>query len=430
MGMRRGGGGRTGRLRRGAGSGTSPIRTTPDRQGGRRKPTSRDLARWLPAALIIGGLAFDLSTPSRFTGSPFFSAAPLVAAPFFSLRATATAGIAAGLAVVTLHLVNRDLGAVESVTELVTVLTVAVLALFINRVVRRSGRELASARSIAEAAQRAVLPTPDERIGGFHVAARYEAAQTDARIGGDLYAVQDTPYGVRLIVGDVRGKGLDAVEAVAVVIGAFREAAEQEATLVGVAARLERALQRERQRHEGPDRSEGFTTAVLAEVPTIRRTDTGAALPEPALRILNRGHPSPLLLYADGGVFVADPVVPALPLGLGELADQPERVDEFAFPEGATLLLFTDGMTEARDANGVFYDPQERLRGRLFSGPDALLDALVEDVARHTAGGAADDMALLAVSRPAERQPMRRRAVGIVRGAGDGSRSGHPSDGP
>ena len=111
---------------------------------------------------------------------------------------------------------------------------------------------------------------PDARrrgSAGCDVAARYEAAQADAFIGGDLYAVQDTPHGVRLVVGDVRGKGMGAVEAVAVVIGAFREAAEQEATLEAVAQRLERALAREGTRRDGLDAFEGFTTAVLAEIP-------------------------------------------------------------------------------------------------------------------------------------------------------------------
>ena len=144
------------------------------------------------------------------------------------------------LSVFLLHVHNDTGWKVEALTEMVTVLTVSGLALLINRVVRRSGEQLASARGIAEAAQLAVLPKPAERIGGLHVSAWYEAAQADAFIGGDLYAVQETPYGVRLAVGDVRGKGLGAVEAVAVVLGAFREAAETEPTLEALAQRLER----------------------------------------------------------------------------------------------------------------------------------------------------------------------------------------------
>ena len=152
----------------------------------------------------------------------------LIAAPLFSLAATVWTGVAATAGMALVHLrFAFDAGAV---TEVLTVATAAVLAVGINRLVGRGNARLATAREIAEAAQRAVLPEPAERIGGLEIAARYEAAQEGAFIGGDLYAVQDTPHGVRLVVGDVRGKGMGAVAVVAVLIGAFREAAEQEAT--------------------------------------------------------------------------------------------------------------------------------------------------------------------------------------------------------
>ncbi|MFF0219796.1 PP2C family protein-serine/threonine phosphatase [Streptomyces vinaceus] len=373
--------------------------------GGTGSGAARMVVRALPAVLIAGGLAFDLLTPPSYTGSPFFSAAPLIAAPLSSLRVTVLTGVLASLAVVLLHLLNGTTWQVEALTELVTVMTVSGLAILTNRVVRRSGERLASARGIAEAAQRAVLPEPAERIAGLHVRARYEAAQADAFIGGDLYAVQDTPYGVRLAVGDVRGKGLGAVEAVAVVLGAFREAADTEPTLEGLVRRLERALTREGTRRDGLDSVEGFTTCVVGEIPADAQV----------LRLVNRGHPEPLLLYADGRVSVLAPAEPALPLGMGDLGRTwPDRAEEWPFPAGATLLLYTDGLTEARDAAGVFYDPAARLSGRVFPGPGELLGALSSDVRRHTGGGATDDMALLAVGRPGEGEPERRRTVPVV----------------
>ncbi|MFZ3471320.1 PP2C family protein-serine/threonine phosphatase [Streptomyces sp. 4.24] len=373
-------------------------------------PVVRRVVKMLPVTLIAVGFAFDVLTPPSFTGSPFFSAAPLIAAPLFTLRWTVLTGVLATLAVVLLHLYNGTTVKVEALTELATVLTVSGLATLINVVVRRGTEQLASARGIAEAAQRAVLPTPAERIGGLHVSASYEAAQADAFIGGDLYAVQDSPYGVRLAVGDVRGKGLGAVEAVAVVLGAFREAAESEPTLEGVAQRLERALAREGNRRDSLDAVEGFTTCVLGEIPS------GAGV----LRLVNRGHPEPLVLHADGALVVLAPADPALPLGMGDLGGWPDRVQEWEFPAGATLLLYTDGLTEARDGAGVFYDPAARLRGRVFPGPDELLSALGSDVRRHTRGGATDDMALLALARPGEGQPERRRTVPVVP-RGDGA---------
>ncbi|MER7665259.1 MULTISPECIES: PP2C family protein-serine/threonine phosphatase [unclassified Streptomyces] len=365
---------------------------------------ARRFIRALPTLMIIGGLVFDLATPAQFTAVPMFAAAPLIAAPFFSLRTTLVTGITATLAVLGLHFYNRTAGEVTAYTEIFTLFTVSGLALLINAVVRRSGERLASARVIAETAQRAVLPTPAERIGGLHVAARYEAALADAFIGGDLFAVQETPFGVRLVVGDVRGKGLEAVEAVAVVIGAFREAAEQESSLEGVAQRLERALAREGTRRDSLDAVEGFTTAVLGEIPR------GAGI----VRLVNRGHPEPIMLYANGDLEFLKPSIAALPLGMGDLETWPDQAVEYSLPTGATLLLYTDGVSEARNAAGEFYDPGARLSGRLFPGPDELLDALVDDVRRYTGGGSRDDMALLAVARPAERQQERRRTVPVV----------------
>ncbi|WP_405885640.1 serine/threonine-protein phosphatase [Streptomyces sp. NBC_01136] len=351
---------------------------------------ARSFVRVLPALLIAVGAFHDYFTPSAFTAGPLFTAAPLVAAPLFSLRGTVLTGTAAVVAVLSIHVRLGVVLRVVAMTEVITMVTVAVLAVLINILVRRTGERLASAHEIAEAAQRAVLPEPDERIGGVEVAARYEAAQAGAFIGGDLYAVQDSPHGVRLVAGDVRGKGMGAVAAVAVVIGAFREAAEQEATPEAVAQRLERALAREGTRREGLDAFEGFTTAVLAEIP-----HEGAVV-----RIVNRGHPPPLLLHADGTLVTLAAANPALPLGMGELGSWPDRAEEAAFPHGATLLLYTDGLSEARDAHGRFYDPAARLAGRVFPGPDALLATLAEEVRRHTGGVLTDDMALLAVRRP------------------------------
>ncbi|MFB9519293.1 PP2C family protein-serine/threonine phosphatase [Streptomyces cremeus] len=374
----------------------------PSRESGR---TTRRFVRALPALMIVGGIFFDALTPSDFTASPLFAAAPLVAAPFFSPANTGLTALASVLAVMGLRICDDALTSVVSATELVTVLTVSVLAILINQVVRRSGRQLASVRVIAEAAQRAVVPVPPARIGGLEIAARYEAAEADAFIGGDLFAVQDTPYGVRLVVGDVRGKGLEAVEAVAVVVGAFREAAETESCLEGVARRLERALEREGARREGLDALEGFTTAVLAEIPRA----------EGVVRLVNRGHPEPLLLYADGELDELEPDEFALPLGMGELGDWPDRAKEFAYPAGSTLVFYTDGLSEARDGAGRFYEPAVRLRHSLFPGPDAVLDALTSDVRVHTGGKQTDDMALLAVGRPGVGQPARRRTVGIIK---------------
>ena len=72
----------------------------------------------------------------------------------------------------------------------------------------------------------------------------YLAAAAEARVGGDLYEVARTPFGIRLIVGDARGKGLEAVETAADVLGVFREVAHEVYTLAEVARRIDASLAR------------------------------------------------------------------------------------------------------------------------------------------------------------------------------------------
>ncbi|WP_240351653.1 PP2C family protein-serine/threonine phosphatase [Streptomyces olivoreticuli] len=341
----------------------------------------------LPVLLLCAGALLDYNTSPHFSAEAFYTAAPMTAAALLSLRATILAGIGACAADAALLTHFGFLGDSGGRSELAAVATVSAFAVVVNRLMYYSAAQLHSARKIALAVQRAVLPQPPASIGHLRIAVRYQSAVKGAQIGGDLYGVQDTPYGVRCLVGDVRGKGMEAVKAVDVALGVFREAAEEEPTLVRLAARLERALLREARRRAGPERTEGFVTGVLAEIP-----HSGDEL-----RLLNRGHPAPLLLHG-GEVRSAEPSEPTLPLALGELGSDEDRIDTLPFPPGTTLLLYTDGLTEARNRAGVFYDPGARLTGQVFSGPDALLDALLTDVRHHTGGCITDDMALLAVT--------------------------------
>jgi len=76
---------------------------------------------------------------------------------------------------------------------------------------------------VAEAAQVAILHPVPRRVGDYAVAVRYVSAAREAVVGGDFYEVVETAGGVRVLVGDVRGKGLPAVRLAATALGAFRE---------------------------------------------------------------------------------------------------------------------------------------------------------------------------------------------------------------
>jgi serine phosphatase RsbU (regulator of sigma subunit) len=271
----------------------------------------------------------------------------------------------------------------------------------------RRNQKLAKVTTVAEVAQRALLRPLPSRVGPLELGVVYLAATAEARVGGDLYEVARTPYGIRLIMGDVRGKGLGAVEIAADILGVFREAAHDVYTLAEVARRLDASLTR---RDAAP---EEFVTAVLVEIdPDV----TG-------ITIYNCGHPPPIILTAaapgDGcpQMIIADVPVPAPPLGLMSLGDYSAAGRKLPFGPGDELLLYTDGVTEARDSRREFYPLTRRLA--VLTGPAAavdgapgdLLERLREDVLRHVGAPLDDDAAILHV-----------RAVGaaasITRGRG------------
>ncbi|GAA3078480.1 hypothetical protein GCM10020000_75030 [Streptomyces olivoverticillatus] len=173
----------------------------------------------LPLLLLVAGAVLDYNTPPHFSAEAFYTAAPMTAAALLSLRATILSGIgtcAADFALLTHFGFIEDSG---GRSELAAVATVSAFAVVVNRLMYYSDVRLQSARRVALAVQRAVLPHPPTAIGPLRIAVRYQSAVKDAQIGGDLYGVLDTPYGVRCLVGDVRGKGMEAVKAVDVALG-------------------------------------------------------------------------------------------------------------------------------------------------------------------------------------------------------------------
>lgn len=345
--------------------------------------------RFAPGVLIAAGLTWDAFSPANYWGDPMMAAACVVAGALLPLGHTAAVGavIVAGALVLTAK--HGYLGHTPGWLELANTVFAALIGIGVNRVIARHGRRLDVVRSVAEAAQRAVLPVPPSRIGPLAVAACYHAAQTEAQIGGDAYAVQRSPFGTRVLIADVRGKGIGAVGAVALLLGAFREAAATAPDLGDLADRLEQAILREVEDRSEELRMEGFITALLGEF-----TQDGDKL-----SLLNCGHPAAYLL-AGARVRLLHPHDPGLPLGMSPLGVPRPGPDSWTFGTGDTLLLVTDGVTEARDAAGVFYDPAARL-ARLgpFGDPGELIDALVADVERWTGGPRDDDMAILAVRR-------------------------------
>jgi serine phosphatase RsbU (regulator of sigma subunit) len=319
-------------------------------------------------------------TPGDVELGYFLAGLPPVAA--FAYGATGTA-VFAGLVLLLLGLPWIGIAHARG-TDLATVAAVGVLSVVIAWVRRRRDAQLVSVRTVAEAAQLAVLPPVPERVGGVRCAGLYRAAQSGTLVGGDLYDVRAGPYGVRALIADVQGHGLAAVGTVASLLGAFREGVLDDAELTAVAARLERRLLADAAAVSAAH-PELFATALLLEFPP------GLDL----VRVVSCGHPPALLLR--GPAVSEVEVEPAPPLGLGLALPGAAPVAGVALLPGDRLLAYTDGVTEARDAAGYFYPLATRVPA-LARDPAGLVPALWRDLAAFTGGGPRDDVALLVLS--------------------------------
>jgi serine phosphatase RsbU (regulator of sigma subunit) len=378
-------------------------------------------ARWLELATLIAAAATAVVCLTRVWPSPL-ELVPLLAVP------PALAGIGASsiwrplaygaAAAVALVIVDAVLKGGITVTQGAHQLPLAAAgAVAVTTVLSAAGavfgerkptadqeqqeQQIANVTSVAEAAQRAVLRPLPEQLGPLKLGVVYLAAAAEARVGGDLYEVTYTEnHGIRLIIGDVRGKGLGAVEVAADIIGRFREVAHGVGTLNEVAYRLDAGLSRRWGQYEE------FVTALLAEIDPDRGK----------LTILNCGHPPPLLISPEDGVTVLEVRAPAPPLGLIALGSDAGAKQVFPFKPNDQLLLYTDGVTEARDASREFYPLDERVKalapkaqpklaktGRSRAGGSApsLLDLVRDDLLRYVGAPPDDDAALLLVRAPA-----------------------------
>ncbi|MFD2348251.1 SpoIIE family protein phosphatase [Nonomuraea ferruginea] len=83
----------------------------------------------------------------------------------------------------------------------------------------------------------------------------------------------------------------------------------------------------------------------------------------------------------------------------GDLCDHGYAVCSFRFDEGDLLLLYTDGVTEARDAAGVFYPLADRIGAWTQEAPEGLLKRVCDDLLTYTGGRLGDDAAMIAIRR-------------------------------
>jgi PAS domain S-box-containing protein len=239
---------------------------------------------------------------------------------------------------------------------------------------------------LLDSLQRSLLPARELTIGPLQVATRYRPVGA-GEVGGDFYDA--FPVGDQrwlLVIGDASGKGVEAAALTALVRNTVRAAARFDPDPAAVLAVLNEAVLT-RQAEQG---DEQFCTAavVLVDCSDDRATvDVTAA-----------GHPRPLLRTADGAV--QEIGAEGWAVGLFPAPELP--VQRVVLEPGDTLVLCTDGYTEARSPAGTFAPDLLHIALERIGEMDAepLAEALEAAVMEYTGGQRRDDMALVVLRVP------------------------------
>ncbi|SEP13449.1 PP2C family protein-serine/threonine phosphatase [Trujillonella endophytica] len=247
-------------------------------------------------------------------------------------------------------------------------------------------------RRLAEELQRSMLTAPP-RPDHAEVVVRYLPAVEAAQVGGDWYDAFLQPGGAMvLVIGDVVGHDIAAAAAMGQLRGlvrgiAFREGADPSTVLTDLDVAV-RGLE-----------MDTMATAIVAR---IEQSPEQRAAGTTTLRWSNAGHPPPLLMHADGRVEELSGPRAELMLGVDPTARRTDSTVTVDRP--ATVLLYTDGLVEARDQE--LDDGIAALREALADLADLPLAELCDGLlARLRPHGVADDVALVAVRLHAEDRP-------------------------
>ncbi|SEG94090.1 Serine phosphatase RsbU, regulator of sigma subunit [Actinacidiphila yanglinensis] len=359
----------------------------------------------LTAALVSLAvlLGVDLIGSDRIRIGGLLVAVPALAAVFLGPLDVLMLSVLTVGAVIWASADNSILGTANFPVLLASAVLVGAGAVLAARIRARRERQLAKVRMVAEATQRALLRPLPGRLGRVTISSMYLAAEEEAAIGGDLYAAGvDERGNIRVLVGDVQGKGLAAVEVVGLLLSTFRVSARSGVPLESLPSYLDQGLRYDLvdleengapgtidSRPVETEFLERFVTAVIVDIADDAST----------VRIANCGHPPPILIRGDR-VIPLLPDVPELPLGLGDLGRSSHHVDSYDLALGDILLLYTDGVIEARNPEGAFYPLADRLAHRTRDTPTALLEDIRNDLTQYTAG-LSDDIVMLALQRVA-----------------------------
>ncbi|MFD8422222.1 SpoIIE family protein phosphatase [Streptomyces sp. NPDC059466] len=367
--------------------------------------------------VLVGVIALDGAFVPTAGWATLLAAVSAAAATFAGPALTGGVVLASGAARIGLDL-SRPRPLLATASHSVTLLAVCAVVIGFCALRQRHRVEVDTLRTLSEIAQGVVLrPLPD-RLGPLRVAATYQASDAHAAVGSDLYGAVRVPGATRVLIGDVRGKGLQGIHEVAAALGAFREAARCYPTLPEVAAHLEASIRSHLEEVVETDHEAGerFVTALLLEIPDDQHV----------VRTVSCGHPAPLLARG-GRVTLLKPQRCSPPLGLGSLSAHDHHQDTFPFAAEDVLMLYTDGITEARDEAGTFYPLKERVASWTGTDPGHLLRYVQGDLSQHISGPLGDDAAMIALQRTPGRTTSRTPEPATA-GTPAPARAGHRGD--
>ena len=237
--------------------------------------------------------------------------------------------------------------------------------------------------SIATRIQKALLPEELPEISGIETACYYQPAR---EVGGDYYDVVPLPGGrVGIVVADVSGKGLAGSLVMTMTRSLVRMAARTQPDAASILEEVNASLSR--------DMTEGmFVTLAWAELDDERSQ----------VRIARAGHNPPLLLRASGRVEQFQPEGISLGMDPGPVFCQSLEVSHVDLAPGDSLILYTDGIVEAMNHDGVEYGLErfaQVLQKLTSEAPDEVVSGVIADLAQHVSGGEASDDFTLVVAR-------------------------------
>lgn len=276
----------------------------------------------------------------------------------------------------TIRYEERDLRVLTLLGQMLGAKVANARLLDIAREQERMEEELRTAARI----QKRLLPQQLPDIEGYEIVGKQDTCEA---VGGDLYDAGVAEQTLQFLLGDVSGKGIGAALLMSDVLATLRAMRPFRVPADDTVARLDRHVLQTTQ-------AEHYLTLFLAEL----------SLDTHELTYVNAGHPAAYLLLADGSI--EELASTGMPVGLVDIPDNTFPRVTRPFPPGATLVVYSDGVSEAERGAEQFGDARfAAMLGKCAGlGAAEVIDRIVDEVRRYVGDApAGDDLTLLVLRR-------------------------------